>query len=75
LDCARVLPAIRPRVLADAAPARTPVAATRAQTKDRIVLMTRSLKLKRLMMRMRSDFGLPIGTEYAHHQPKQQPDS
>jgi hypothetical protein len=26
--------------------------------------------LKRLMMRMRSDFGLPIGTKHAHHQPK-----
>jgi hypothetical protein len=39
------------------------------QTKDRVVLMTRSLMLKRLMMRMRSDFGLPIGTEHAHHQP------
>jgi hypothetical protein len=38
--------AIRPRVLAGAAPRRTPVAATRAQTKDRIVLQTRSLKLK-----------------------------
>jgi hypothetical protein len=29
---ARVLSAIRPRVLANAAPARTPVAATRAET-------------------------------------------
>jgi hypothetical protein len=25
------------------------------------------------MMRLRSDFGLPIGTEQAHHQPKQPP--
>jgi hypothetical protein len=43
------------------------VTATRAQTKGRVVLLTRSLTLERRMMRMRSDFGLPIGTEYAHH--------
>jgi hypothetical protein len=45
------------------------VAATRAQTKDRVILLTRSLMLERRMMRMRSDFGLPIGTEHAHHPP------
>ena len=56
-----------------AAPLRTPVGATRAQTKDRVVLLTRSLMLKWQMMRMRSDFGLPIGTEHAHHPPKQSP--
>jgi hypothetical protein len=28
-------------------------------------------ELFRLMMRMRSDYGLPFGTEHAHHQPLQ----
>jgi hypothetical protein len=32
--------------------------------------MSRSLMLKWLMMRMRSDFGLPIGTEHAHYLPE-----
>jgi hypothetical protein len=43
-----------------AAPRRTPVAATRAKKQKSRRLMTRSLMLKRLMMRMRSEFGLPI---------------
>jgi hypothetical protein len=43
---ARAPSAIRPRVLADAAPARTPVAATRAQIKDRVVRLSRSSMLE-----------------------------
>jgi hypothetical protein len=70
LAYARVLSVIRPRVLATLRTARTPVTATRAKTKDRVFLLTRSLMLGKLMMRMRSDFGLPIGTKHAHHQPK-----
>jgi hypothetical protein len=40
---ARLLSVIRPRVLACATPARTPVAATREQTRNRIVRMSRSI--------------------------------
>jgi hypothetical protein len=28
------------------------------------------MMFERLMMRMRSDYGLPFGTEHAHHQPR-----
>jgi hypothetical protein len=40
-----------------------------ARCGNRVEYPSTALMLKRLMMHMRSDFGLPIGTEHAHHQP------
>jgi hypothetical protein len=40
------------------------------QTRNRVEYPSKAWMLKRQMMRMRSDFGLPIGTEHAHHLPK-----